>query len=78
MLRLDPFGGGPAIGREQSVFYSVKVEFPARIMADALQPDVNKSVPGNSGEFRHKMFNVFDKKISHSVVRQNVFVEFRM
>ena len=65
VLRLYPFRCWAAIGGEQSGIDAVTMKFPAGIIFDALQADIDVGACRDAGEALDQLGYVGDQKVAH-------------
>jgi len=65
MRHRNPLGRRPAIGGHKACFDGVAMKLPARVMTDALQPDIDTAGPRDVGKRADEATDVLGEQIAH-------------
>ena len=75
VCRLDPLRCWAAVGGEQSGIDAVAMKFPAGIIVDALQADIDVGACRDSGKDLDQLSDVGDQKVAHIAGRYATLIQ---
>ena len=78
VLRLHPLRCWAAISGEQSGIDAVTMEFPAGIIFDALQADIDARLCRDAGKDLDELGNVGDQKVAHIAGLHTTLIQERL